>query len=357
MKILFLVPYPTAGPSNRYRVEQYLPYLKEEGFDYALRPFLSDRGYQIFYKQGHFIEKAVILFLSSLKRIIDSAKICRYDAVFVHIESFPIGPPLLEELTHRLKKSLIFDFEDAIYLPPSSSKSALLNFLKFRDKFYRVVKLSKSVIVCNEYLKGKLIDLNNNITVIPTSIDTERFKPRKSITDNTNLTIGWIGSPTTSEYLKGLKDVFERLACARNFTLKLIGGKQDIKFNKVNLISHRWSLATEVEDFQSLDIGVYPLPDDEYGWAKTPFKTIQYMSVGVPLVASKVGGNRHIIKDGINGFLASSNQEWFDKLLLLIDNAQLRYKIGYEGRKTVEEGYSLKINAPRFLKVIKEACN
>ena len=89
--------------------------------------------------------------------------------------------------------------------------------------------------------------------------------------------------------------------------------------------------------------------------AKTPFKTIQYMSVGVPTVASNVGGNREIIQDGINGFLASNEEEWIEKLSLLITNSHLRQKLGAAGRDTVEDRYSLKVNAPKLLEVLRKA--
>lgn len=132
-----------------------------------------------------------------------------------------------------------------------------------------------------------------------------------------------------------------------------MGGGRDFEVSGVKVVNEKWTLEKDVENYQSLDIGVYPLPDNEWAKAKTPFKTIQYMSVGVPTVASNVGGNREIIQDGINGFLASTKEEWIEKLSLLIENSELRRRLGMAGRKTVEEKYSVKINAPKYLEIFK----
>jgi len=253
-------------------------------------------------------------------------------------------------------KPIIFDFEDAIYLP-SPNKENIFRWLRFPKKFYLNIGLSRHVLVCNNYLKKKLHSYNPDITVIPTCIDTDKFKLKTNKTSNDNLSIGWIGSHTTSSCLKQITPVLQKLAKKYKFTLKIVGGGNEIEIPGIKVINEKWSIEKDVENFQSLDIGVYPLPDNEWAMAKTPFKTIQYMSVGVPTVASGVGGNREIIQDGINGFLASNEEEWIEKLSLLIEKPELRQKLGMAGRKTVEEMYSLKINAPRFLEVLLKVYN
>ena len=109
----------------------------------------------------------------------------------------------------------------------------------------------------------------------------------------------------------------------------------------------------EIEDFQSIDIGIYPMPDTLWACGKASFKAIQYMAVGVPVVASSVGMVKDFIKDGINGYLAETEEEWIEKLSKLIEDSNLRRNIGLQGRKIVEERYSLKVNSQIFVSIIK----
>ncbi|MDP2905981.1 MAG: glycosyltransferase family 4 protein [Candidatus Omnitrophota bacterium] len=350
MKILFILPYPTEGPSNRYRVEQYLPFLTENGIKWRLRPFISSGFYKMLYSRGHNFRKLAYFIISCAKRFADIFRANKYDIVFIHIEAFPFGPPLLEMLFRFMGKKIIFDFEDAIYL---SSGKGMFKWLKNPKKFYLNLRLSSRVIVCNNYLLNSLSMYNPGITVIPTSIDTAKFKVKDHRQTNNKILIGWIGSHTTLPCLKQIVPVLQELSKKYEFDFKIIGGGCRVSFPGVSVLNQKWTLEEEVANFQGLDIGVYPLPDNEWALAKTPFKTIQYMAVGVPVVASSVGGNKEIIRDGVNGFLAASGQEWINKLSLLIEDAGLRRKIGLEGRRTVEEKYSLKINAPKFLEVMQ----
>lgn len=352
MRVLFLVPYPTEGPSNRYRIEQYLPYLTAANIDFTLRPFMSSNFYSIFYKKGKWLLKTIYFFQSVFNRFLDIFRALKHDIVFIHIEAFPLGPPLIEWFFFKMKKPIIFDFEDAIYLP----RKGISNFFKNPSKFFKIVKMSKHVIVCNNYMKEFLAPYNKNITVIPTSIDINRFKPQAcKVFNKEKVIIGWIGSHTTLPFLLALEDIFKKISLQHRFILKIVGGGRKISIDGVDVINEKWSLCKEVENFQSIDIGVYPMFNDEWAKAKTPFKTIQYMSVGVPCVVSDVGANRDIIKNGVNGFLANSDEEWVKELSNLIEDEALRKKIGLNGRKTVEEKFSVKISVPKYLEIIKKA--
>ena len=354
MKTLFIVPYPTEGPSNRYRVEQYLPFLKERGISYSLRPFISPEFFKILYKRGNRTKKLFYFLSGAVKRFSDLVNAAKFDLIFVHIEAFPFGPPILEWLFSRLGKPIIYDFEDAVYLKDFKGTNRLMNFLRCPDKFYQILRLSSQTIVCNKYMKEYVYLYNHNVTVIPTSIDTEKFKLANQNCDTKIPVIGWIGSHTTLHYLNPLRKVFASLAKKYDFYLKIIGGGENFSIPQVNIINEQWTLEKDVENFQKLDIGIYPLPNDERSKAKTPFKTIQYMSVGIPVVASKVGANTEIVRDGVNGFLVSNEEEWFEKLSILIENSQLRRDLGIAGRKTVEERFSLKVNKPKFIEVLEK---
>ena len=166
--------------------------------------------------------------------------------------------------------------------------------------------------------------------------------------------VGWIGTPTTATYLKSLGPTLSRLAPQHPYVLRVSGSGQPIEFSGVTTVNERWTLEREVELFNTCDIGVYPLNDDEWAKGKCGFKAIQFMACGVPVVAADVGVNRDIIQDGVNGFLASTEQEWDEKLGRLLADAALRQRIGAAGRKTIEERYSLAVNAPRLASLLRE---
>jgi glycosyltransferase involved in cell wall biosynthesis len=149
--------------------------------------------------------------------------------------------------------------------------------------------------------------------------------------------------------IKPLQEISERYDVA----FKVVGGGRKVIIPGAEVINEKWSLKNDVESFQSLDIGLYPLPQDERAIGKTPFKNIQYMAVGVPVVASRAGAIDSIIEDGVNGFLASNEEEWFKKLSELFEKPLLRKRLAMAGRKTVEERFSVKANAAKFLKVVQ----
>lgn len=359
MRVLFISPYPTEGPSFRYRVEQYFEYISKSGVDYTARPFMSSNFFKIVYKPRKRIKKCAYFLLSSILRCRDFIASFKYDVIFIHLEAYPIGPPIFEFLWSKLGRPIIYDLDDAIYLVDKKSAFRLVKFLKCSKKVETIIRLSREIIVCNQHLKCFAANFknNNNVHIIPTSLNTDKFVPNPCVDMSKGLVIGWIGSYSTAPYLNELRKVFESLSDKYDLTLKVVGSNMVFQIDGVRIINKEWSLLSDLEDFQSLDIGVYPLPDNEWVKGKTGFKTIQYMSVGIPCVVSNVGRNKEIIVDGINGFLADTDAEWIRKLSLLIENTQLRKKMGLAGRKTVEEKYSINVNAPLFLNIIKKVHN
>lgn len=357
MKVLFLVPYPTSGASTRYRVEQFVPYLNKRGIECKVSPFISENFYKVIYKKGHYLAKLFCVFTGLVTRLVNVFESYRYDIIFIHLESFPIGPAFMESLFSLSGKQIIYDLDDAIYMPNRSFSNSFIKMLKCPDKISKIIKISSHVITCNNFLRNYALQYrkDENVSVIHTSVDTNRLAPNKNNAKRNGLVIGWIGSHSTSVYLENLRYVFEGLAKRHDFTLKIVGAGRELKFNGVKIINKEWSLQQDLADFQSIDIGIYPLNNDEWIKGKTGFKTIQYMSVGIPCVVSKVGSNLEIVQDGINGFLAENDSEWIDRLSRLIENQGLRKAMGAEGRKTAEEKYSVNVNAPRFFEIIQKA--
>ena len=353
MRVLFWVPYPTEGASNRYRVEQYLPYLEKEGIRYSLHPFWSSSAYKILYKNGYYIKKSYFFICGTISRIIDLLRIARYEIVFIHREAYPIFGAIFETALSILNKPIIFDFDDAIFLPASSRPNNFIEGLKKPAKVINTLVKSKHVIAGNSYLSNFALRYNRSVTIIPTSIDTDKYysKNRKA---SDEIVIGWMGSITTIDFLNLISGAFIQLSKEfHNIIFKIVGGDFSIE-GLSNIISKPWLLEDEIEDLKSFDIGIMPMPDNEWTRGKCGFKAIHYMNMGIPCVCSPVGANKEIVTDGINGFLAKSEEEWIEKLSLLIENSELRKKLGMQGRKTVEEKYSVKVNAPKYLEVLKK---
>ncbi len=356
MKILFWIPYPSEGASNRYRVEQYLPYLKEAGVDYFISPFWSKNGFMVLYKPGHFCRKIFFFIRGALYRIFDILQIYQYDAVFIHRESFPIGGAFFETILCKLKKPFIFDFDDAIFLPASSANNSFIDRFRTPDRVANIIRMSRHVIAGNQYLADFALKYNRNVSELPTPVETGICLPDNVRACN-EVVIGWIGSITTSKFLETIKKVIISLSKKfKNVKFKIVGG--DFCINDLqNIVYKQWRLKEEIEDLSSFDIGIMPMPDTEWTRGKCGFKAILYMSMGIPSVVSDVGMNREIIIDGQNGFLAKNEDDWFNKLSDLIRSRELRDKIGKSGKETIEQKYSVKVNAPKFVKILEKISN
>jgi len=356
MKVLFWVPYSTEGASNRYRVEQYLPYLKAAGIGYSLHPFWSSPAFKMLYKAGYRFSKFCYFVLGTISRVFDLVRIFQYDVVFIHREAYPIGGAFFERILTILKKPFIFDFDDAIFLPASSRPNNFIEKYKRPEKVNDIIRMAGYVIAGNNYLADFVLRYNRSVCVIPTPIDTDKYYPNRN-KHNDEVVIGWIGSVTTLNFLNTMKSVFIQLS--RRFPhvkFKIVGGSFSIN-GLSSVISKFWSLEEELEDLRTFDIGIMPMPDNEWTKGKCGFKAILYMSMGVACVCSPVGVNKEIIMDGANGFLAHTESEWFERLSLLIENAEIRKRIAIAGRKTVEEKYSLIVNAPRYLEILQKVYN
>jgi len=351
MRVLFFVPHTALAAGARYRVYQFLPYLQAAGIDCTVRAFTSPELYGLLYGGGHELRRAGLILARSLQRLKDVAGAGQFDAFFVYKECFPFGPPLIEEHLKSLGKPLIYDFDDAIFLPESTR---LRQRLRSPDKVARIVTLADRVIVSNQHLAGFSSAYNRNVEIIPTCIDMSVFVPKPCArATNAPLRIGWIGSHSTAKYLERLGLVFSRLAARFDFELHVIGAGRTLRFPGVRSVERAWRLEAEVGEFQDLDIGVYPLGDSVWELGKAGFKAIQYMAVGVPSVSSPVGVMNEIVRDGTDGFLADSDDEWFDKLSRLLSDADLRRRMAERGREAVEQRFSLSANAPKLVEAIR----
>jgi glycosyltransferase involved in cell wall biosynthesis len=357
IRVLALSPIPEEGAGCRFRVAQYLPYLEQAGFDVTISPFYSREYFQLVYRHGHYIQKATKFLGLALKRVSELLTIGQYDLVFLYREAIPLGPPLVEWLIAKRGIPIVYDFDDAIFLPSVSEANRVISFLKHPGRVATILRHSRRVVVGNEFLAGYARRHNAAVTVIPTAVDTTRFVPRtdRTLAPGQKPVVGWVGSPTTFAYLEALADVLREVSTRHPFTLMVSGAGRPVRFPGVDVQEVSWSMRDEVTLFNRCDIGVYPLTDDEWSKGKCGFKAIQCMACGVPVVAAAVGVNREIVEDGVNSFLASTPAEWVDKLGRLLSDAALRERMSTAGRRTIEARYSLRVTAPQLAQVLASA--
>jgi len=359
LKVLALSPIPEEGAGCRFRVSQYIPYLRDAGFDVTVSPFYSREYFGFVYRPGNYLRKAAGFTSLTLRRLNELSTMRDYDLVLLYREAIPIGPPFIERRIARMGIPIVYDFDDAIFLPAVSEANQAVSFLKNPGRVSEILKLSEQVTVGNEFLAAYARRFNTHVTVIPTAVDTNRFVPRADADRGAarRLVVGWIGSPTTFRYLESLKDVLATVAERHPFTLKVSGAGRPVDFPGVDVQVAPWSMADEVSLFNTCDIGVYPLTDDDWSRGKCGFKAIQCMACGVPVVAAAVGVNREIIEHGVNSMLASTPQDWIDHLSALLTNAGLRRSMAVAGRQTIEARYSLRVTAPQLAAVLQAAAH
>jgi glycosyltransferase involved in cell wall biosynthesis len=357
MRILGIVPAMyDFTPGQRFRIEQWEPILNEKGIYIDYSPFLRKKYNISFYKDGNYVSKFFQIFHSLLNRFEDVKKTPKYDLVYIFREAALIGPAFFERLIKATKVPIVFDFDDSIFLPRISSFHSRFIFLKSPKKVDTICRLSDHVIAGNSFLAEYASRFNSRVSVIPTTIDTDKYKPQSDKPHSDVLTIGWSGSFSTVKDLDILREVLQEFAKQENFRLRVIG-TSDYKIGGVNVESIPWRAETEIADLRAIDIGIMPLPDDDWSKGKCGLKALQYMALGIPTICSPVGVNSEIIQDGKNGFLANTKPEWLRKLSLLLNSRQLRMKLGNAGRQTVEDKYSAKVQAPRISEIFQVLVN
>lgn len=353
MRVLALMPglFDTS-PGQRYRLEQWDPLLRERGVEITYAPFEDEELHSIVYKAGRMGKKLQLVTRNLARRLSTIGKARNYDLVYILREAALLGPPVFERLLYQQRVPFVFDFDDAIFVSYRSPSNGYLSYLKFASKTKTICRLASHVMVGNPYLAEYAGAVNDNVTVVPTTIDTEKYRVKPPKTADGPLTIGWTGSFSTVQHLDTLRGALQKLAQTEQFRLRVIG-TPSYELSPVDVDAMPWRAATELEDLCAIDIGVMPLPDDNWSKGKCGLKALQFMALGIPTICSPVGVNTDIIQDNENGFLAMTEDEWVDKLSRLLKSAELRRRLGDAGRATVEEKYSAIKQAPRVYEIFK----
>ncbi|HZG01159.1 MAG TPA: glycosyltransferase [Chitinophagales bacterium] len=354
MKVIFVVPYPRGeAPSQRFRFEQQIEFLEANGVRCDFHSFWNLKAWRILFKPGHLFEKLIGFATGWWGRFALMFRLHKYDVVFLHREAAPVGPPVIEWFMSKvLRKKIIYDFDDAIWLPNASKVNRFAAPLKNHGKVRAVCKWSWKISCGNEFLAAFAKRLNKNVFVIPTTVDTDYFKPAFQKHSNAKLVIGWTGSLSTNRYIEQMDNVFCELSKFVDFDLVVISNLPPTLSHPYTFI--KWRLESEVHDLARIDIGLMPLSDDDWSRGKCAFKLIQYGALKIPSVASPVGANSDVVIHEQTGLLASDDAEWVDALKNLATHAEIRKRMGEKSRARIEERYSCYALQKRYLALLMD---
>jgi glycosyltransferase involved in cell wall biosynthesis len=349
-KIYFIVPYPhQEAPSQRFRFEQYFDFLEANDFEVEIYPFINQSTWKTLYGEGKVFNKAWGILMSFARRFALLFKLHQADFIFIHREAAHIGPPIFEWIIAKvLRRKYIYDFDDAIWLPNYSESNARFHRLKAYWKVRYCMKWASQITAGNAYLADYALQYNQNVQVIPTTIDTENHHNVMTNHDSQELVIGWTGTHTTMHYLDELMPILRKLEQKYTFTFLVISNQSN-DYDLKSLKFVKWNKETEIEDLAKINIGVMPLKQDIWSEGKCGFKGLQYMALEIPTIMSPVGVNSTIVQNGINGFLVESQEEWYEILEKLILEKEVRIQIGKAGKSRIDQAYSVLANQEKYL--------
>jgi glycosyltransferase involved in cell wall biosynthesis len=357
--ILFIAAHrPDRSPSQRFRFEQYLGFLKEHGFDHEFSYLISPADDKAFYGPGNLTRKLWILLKSFRKRLKDVSRAKQFDIVFIQREAFMTGSTFFEKQLRKSGAKLVFDFDDAIWLLDTSEGNKRFEWLKDGAKTGRIISMCDMVFAGNAYLADYARQFNSNVKIVPTTIDTNEYVRMNVPRADNAVCIGWSGSITTIKHFEYALPFLRRIKQKYGERIKIkVIGDAAYENAELGIKGIGWSKKDEVEQLSSFDIGIMPLPDDEWAKGKCGLKGLQYMALDIPTIMSPVGVNSEIIRDGVNGFLASAEDEWVEKLSGLIESEELRRRVGKAARSTVEEKYSVTSQQENYLRYLSGLLN
>lgn len=341
-RILFIASHrKERAPNQRYRFEQFFDVLEKAGYECEISSLLNEQDDKTLYSKNHLFGKFKILIKSHRKRKQDIKRAKEFDAIFICREAIMTRTTKYEKAFKLSGVPVVYDFDDAIWLSSTSKANKNLQWLKNPSKTAAIIQMASCVLAGNQYLVEFAKKYNSNVQYLPTTVDTDEYINTIPDYERSPITIGWSGSLTTVPYFEMAIPILKLLK--EKYTDKirfLLIGDPTYYNSELDIKGIAWNKDSEIEDLKKIDIGIMPLPDDEWSKGKCGLKGIVYMSMSIPAVMSAVGANNDIIEDGINGFLAKNDNEWITKLSALIEDKSLRLKIGMAGRENACKRYS-----------------
>lgn len=352
VRVVAFTKYGAEAASTRQRLLQYLPALRAAGIDVEWYPLLSD-DYVRGLTRGTRTSKIAIA-RRYAERIRQILRVRGADVLWIYAELFPYLPAAFERLAFAGRVPVVYDFDDAFFHQYDAARRPLVRRV-LAGKLEPLLRGAAACACGNAYLRDYADRFCDHAVILPTVVDTDVYVPALG-ERATPLSIGWIGTPSTWDYVRPLLPLLAGLAAERGIRVRMVGAgaaAEGSRFEGLDLVD--WREETEVAEVKRMDIGIMPLPDEAWARGKSGYKLIQYMACGLPVVASPVGVNTEIVEEGETGFLARTPEEWRHALVTLLDNAALRRRMGESGRRRAEAHYSLKQCAPRMVELFLTA--
>ena len=355
-KIYVVCPFPQGeAAGQRLKYEQYFELWRKNGYDVEISSFMDAAMYSVVYTKGNSLKKLLGVARGYLRRLADLFLFHRFDIVYIFLWGTPFGSSLYERMMRLLSHKIIYDIEDNVMLEQISTYNPITHWIRGAGKPKYLIRTADHVITSSPFLNNYARELNqkNQATFISSSIDTSRFIPINEYTNRSTPVIGWTGTFSSQEYLDLLIPVFQKLAKKTKFKLRVIGNFE-YSMPGIDLEVIQWTKKREVSDLPGIDIGIYPLPQNEWVLGKSGLKALQYMAFGLPTVATNVGTTPLIIQHMDNGILVEQENEWIEALETLINQPELRKKLGYKARQTILLSYSTDVIGKLYLKILND---
>jgi len=341
LRVLFLTRYPVEGASSRYRVFQYLSHLEQLGVRCTVQSFMDERLYRLGFSPGRMLSKLFLTGLAVLRRVRAVLGHRRHDIVYMQRELLPFGPPWLERWMARRGAILLFDYDDALFIKKSSRYNPLATLFRAPGKVVEVSRIVDCVVAGNDWLRDEALAHGARRAVtLEVAEDTDRIPMHAPHDNREPVTIGWLGSSSTVKYLRLIEPVLQRIAASGKAVRFEIMGGGDFRMDGVPWQHSEWSLQGELEALRRFDIGLMPLPMEDWARGKSGGKARTYMAAGVAPVCSAIGYNLELIEDGVTGFLCAGMDQWEDVLSRLIEDAGMRQRVAVAARAHVVERFS-----------------
>jgi glycosyltransferase involved in cell wall biosynthesis len=355
MRIAALVPSIFgASPGQRARAELWASYLRREhGWTVDFYPFEDEELHHVLYESGHTATKLRSMVRCYRRQLDRAIRLGTYDAILIYREAALVGPAVIERLAARSGAAVIYDLDDPTFVPYRSPTSGWLTLLKFGGKTRSLFRMADEVICINKLMANVAARYNQHVTVVPNVIDPERYRPLAKPSAG-RPTVVWSGSHSTVVNVRPIAPALRRLQATRDVSLRIVCDS-DVEIPGVQRELRWFSPERQVSDLQDCHIGVVPLADIAWNRWKFFFKAVQYMSVGLPVVAQRMGSNPEVIEDGVTGFLVESQDEWYERMKALVDDPHLRERMGRAGRAVAVSKFSADVHLPRVASLFDAA--
>jgi len=360
VRTVALATFPIEAAATRFRVAQFIPALSEANVEVTLLPFLTAADFEGLYDRERFVGTAFRLLFALFRRLAQLPVILAADVLFIQREAMLFGPPWIEWLAARVARvPIVLDLDDPTWIPIASPVyGRYATLLKFPAKTDWLTRQAQAVICGSETIAGRVRAAGVRAVVLPTIVDSSIFTPAAERELRDLPVVGWIGTHGTWAYLRSIFPALEQVAESVPFRLRIVGsGQQTQTLRGIEVEILPWRMDREVHDFQSLDVGLYPLPDEEWAQGKSGLKAIQYLACGVPYVASPIGVVREIGIPGVTHLAASTQDEWRAALERLLRDGDERRRMGAAGRRYMLDHYAIGDFARRIGEVLRDAAS